>query len=145
MMLKSGNRPLSCGIGHFAKYCLSSYMCYQASSYLELPQLVRKFVAASQLQVKLLYKHLSHHILNGVNKYSKGSFGPHLVPSYFILNIICDSAYRKVPFVENICFELQSWRCKIKISQNMVPRLILDLEISHLFESPILSCLKDSI
>ncbi len=43
--------------------------------------------------------------------------------------ITCDSAYRKVPdtIVRKLDFELQ--RCKVKISQNMVPRLILRFHI----------------
>ena len=35
--------------------------------------------------------------------------------------------YRKVPVVGKLDFEL--WRCKVKISQNMVPRLILRLHV----------------
>ncbi len=36
---------------------------------------------------------------------------------------ICDSTYRKVPVVGRLNFELRG--CKVKISQNMVPKLIL--------------------
>ncbi len=40
---------------------------------------------------------------------------------------ICDSAYRKVPVVGSLNFEL--WGCKVKLSQNMVPKSILRFHI----------------
>ncbi len=40
---------------------------------------------------------------------------------------ICDSTYRKVPVVGRLDFEL--WRCKVKISQNIVPKSILRFHI----------------
>ncbi len=40
---------------------------------------------------------------------------------------ICDSTYRKVPVVGRLDFEL--WGCKVKISQNKVPKTILKFHI----------------
>ncbi len=39
--------------------------------------------------------------------------------------IKCDSTYQKVPVIRRHGFQFELWGCKIKISQNMVQKLIL--------------------
>ncbi len=55
---------------------------------------------------------------------------------------ICDSTYQKVPVVRRLEFELQA--CKVKMSHNVVPRLILRFHIIfNLLYLHSKSCLKD--
>ncbi len=51
--------------------------------------------------------------------------------------IICDSTYQKVPVVGRLEFEL--WGCKVKISQNIVPKSILWFHNFGSLESSILN------
>ncbi len=53
---------------------------------------------------------------------------------------ICDSTYQNVPVVGRLDFEL--WGCKVKISQNIVPKLILRFHIFWNFQYLIFKLLE---
>ncbi len=49
------------------------------------------------------------------------------------LDVNSDSTYRKVPVVRRLDFEL--WGCKVKISQNIVPKSVLRFHILWNFQT----------